>query len=65
MSIIVNLNLCPQNHACPAVTVCPEGALTQTRYNAPMIDGDKCIDCGKCVNYCPMRAFINEVTSIS
>lgn len=47
---------CPQNHPCPAVRVCPVGALKQTGYKAPDIDQEKCIACGKCVRYCPMRA---------
>ena len=33
---------CPQNHPCPAVKVCPVGALSQTDYNAPVIDRAKC-----------------------
>ena len=39
---------CPQNHPCPAVKVCPVGALSQTGFDAPVIDHDKCIKCGKC-----------------
>ena len=34
---------CPQNHKCPAVNVCPVGALSQKNLNAPEIDYDKCI----------------------
>jgi Fe-S-cluster-containing hydrogenase component 2 len=54
--MIVNKNRCPQNHKCPAVRVCPVGALKQEGYNAPVIDDETCIKCGKCVNFCPMRA---------
>ena len=32
---------CPQNHPCPAVKVCPVGALSQNGYNAPTINHDK------------------------
>ena len=39
---------CPQNHKCPAVNVCPVGALSQKDFEAPIIDYDKCIGCGKC-----------------
>ena len=29
---------CPQNHKCPAVNVCPVGALSQKDFEAPKID---------------------------
>ena len=55
-TLVVNKKRCPQNHACPAVRVCPVGALTQNGYKAPIVNADKCIKCGKCVRFCPMRA---------
>jgi len=55
-TLIVNKQRCPQNHPCPAVQICPVGALTQKGYAAPTVDKDSCISCGKCVKYCPMRA---------
>ena len=54
--IEVNTHRCPQNHACPSIKVCPVGALSQKGYDAPVVDMDKCIKCGKCVKFCPMRA---------
>lgn len=54
--IKVDLYRCPQNHRCPSIRVCPVGALTQDRYEAPKVDMDKCIKCGKCIKFCPMRA---------
>lgn len=47
---------CPQNHKCPAVKVCPVGALSQEKFEAPKIDYEKCIRCGKCSNFCPKQA---------
>ena len=47
---------CPQNHECPAVKVCPVGALSQEGFQAPKIDETKCIRCGKCSNFCPKKA---------
>ena len=47
---------CPQNHKCPAVNVCPVGALTQKEFEAPKIDYDKCIKFVKCSNFCPKKA---------
>ncbi len=56
----VNVNRCPQNHPCPSVKVCPVGALSQRGYSAPDVDNDKCIKCGKCVKFCPMKALVLE-----
>ncbi len=50
--IVVNKQFCPQNHPCPVVPACPVDAITQQGNGAPIIDGDKCIDCGKCVKKC-------------
>lgn len=49
---------CPQNHKCPAVNVCPVGALSQKDFEAPTIDYTKCIRCGKCANFCPKKALV-------
>jgi len=56
MQITVDMNRCPQNHPCPAVKVCPVGAIVQKGYDAPTIDMGKCIKCKKCVKFCPMGA---------
>lgn len=56
--IVIKLDLCPQNHFCPAVVVCPVGALSQQGFNAPIVDHDKCINCNKCVNFCPKQAIV-------
>lgn len=55
-TLIVKKHRCPQNHPCPSIRVCPVGALKQNGYNAPIVDQKKCIKCGKCIRYCPMRA---------
>ena len=52
---------CPQNHKCPAVNVCPVGALSQKDFEAPIIDYDKCIGCGKCSAVCPQKIEIPSV----
>ena len=51
---------CPQNHKCPAVKVCPVGALSQAEHEAPLINHDKCIRCGKCAAFCPKKALVLE-----
>lgn len=48
---------CPKDHACPAVQICPESAITQDGYAAPVIDQNKCTQCGACIRFCPYRAF--------
>ena len=58
MKLIVNARRCPQNHRCPAIPVCPKGAISQQGpFSLPVIDDEKCIVCGKCMRYCPMGAF--------
>ena len=51
---------CPKNHKCPAVKVCPVNTLSQKDFDAPIIDYDKCIKCGKCANFCPKKALVLE-----
>ncbi len=62
MTKILNIikDNCPQNHPCPAVKVCPVNALSQTDHNAPVVDLDKCIRCGKCSQFCPKKALVLE-----
>jgi len=58
MELIINKNKCPQNHKCPAIAVCPKRAISQKdHFSLPVIDSDKCIVCGKCIQFCPMGAF--------
>ena len=52
------LEKCPQNHKCPAIKICPVGALSQNDFEAPTRDYDKCISCGKCSNFCPKKALV-------
>lgn len=51
---------CPQNHRCPSVKICPVGALTQEGMQAPEVDEEKCIKCGKCSSFCPKKALVLE-----
>ena len=56
--ILVIESRCPQDHECPAVPVCPVGALSQEGLNAPKVDTDLCVGCGKCAERCPMKALL-------
>ncbi len=60
MELVVNKRRCPQIHPCPSVRVCPVDALSQQLYEAPAVDQSKCIECGKCVRFCPMGALSLE-----
>ena len=48
--------LCPQNHRCPMIPICPAGAISQKGNALPEIDPEKCIECGKCVRHCGRQA---------
>ena len=54
--VVVNKNKCPQDHKCPAIKVCPVGAINQNEFDLPYIDYDKCILCQKCTMFCPKGA---------
>ncbi|MDR0291439.1 MAG: 4Fe-4S binding protein [Elusimicrobium sp.] len=54
--ITVDKNLCPQNHRCPAINVCPVNAISQAGIGLPAIDQSKCVKCKKCINFCPKGA---------
>ena len=54
----VIIERCPQNHKCPAIKVCPVNALSQKGFDAPKVNYNKCIKCGKCANFCPKKALV-------
>lgn len=56
MAIKIDKNLCPQNHACPLIDICPMEAITQEGFGLPKIDDTKCIECGKCMKFCGKKA---------
>jgi len=58
--IVVNASRCPQNHRCPTLRVCPTGALQQEGFNAPFVDHELCIDCGKCTYSCPVFTQVRD-----
>ena len=50
--IVIRKELCPQNHPCPTLSVCPVDAIYQQGFDAPTVDDEKCICCCKCVKSC-------------
>lgn len=57
MTITLNEKRCPKNHACPVLRICPVNAITQSGFDAPIIDKGKCTNCGLCTRFCPTGAF--------
>ena len=60
--IVLNKNLCPHDHVCPLIKLCPVGAIAQGRDGYPVVDHDKGIECGKCVRSCPKKVMTNQAT---
>ena len=60
MALTINPLKCPQNHRCPMLRVCPVDAITQDGNGLPVIDEEKCIECGTCISYCPKGA-VSEI----
>ena len=58
---VLNKSQCDHSPLCPAKRVCGLGAITQkTKWliiaDYPEINQDKCVGCGRCVDFCPHRA---------
>lgn len=60
MALEISKSHCPQNHRCPMLSVCPVGAISQNGNGLPVIDEEKCTECGKCTRYCPMGAVMKK-----
>jgi len=60
MALVVDKNKCPQNHKCPMIEMCPVGAIMQQGHGLPIIDDQMCIQCGKCIEICGMKAVIDK-----
>ena len=54
--ITIDKNKCPQNHRCPSIDVCPVGAISQNEFELPVINQELCVECGKCIKFCPRKA---------
>lgn len=59
--IVIDKDKCPQNHRCPAINICPVKAIVQNNFDLPTVNYAKCVNCKKCVSFCPMGAiqFLN------
>ncbi len=45
----------------PCVEVCPKGAVSLDRFNGrSVIDQEKCIKCGRCMDVCQYHAIIRQ-----
>lgn len=51
MNVVVIEELCPKNHFCSVINVCPGQAIKQNSpYSALVIEDENCTDCGLCTN---------------
>jgi len=57
---VINASACDRSPFCVSKRVCPVDAISQQvkffKGSVPMVDGDLCIGCGKCVQVCPHKA---------
>lgn len=63
--IVVNDRYCPQNHRCPAISLCPQGAISQeTIHSGPRVDHDLCTACGDCARICRTFSRVNDTLPV-
>lgn len=57
---VIHSSQCDRSPFCPVKRICPVKAVTQKggffKKEVPVIDPEICIGCGKCVDFCPMKA---------
>jgi Fe-S-cluster-containing hydrogenase component 2 len=56
MPVSVDKNICPHNHPCPLIRICPEGAISQFENGYPIVNDRLCVECGKCIKNCKLNA---------
>jgi hypothetical protein len=45
-SINIEVSRCPQNHVCPVISICHDGAISQKKpFSAREINEEKCSEC--------------------
>lgn len=59
MAYTISEFVCPQTYCCPLIKVCPVGAISQDGHALPVIDQEKCTECGLCKISCPLKAVKN------
>jgi len=58
--IVIKAEYCEKKYECLAKKFCPGEAILQVLGEFPTIDYTRCIDCGKCVYFCPAFIRISE-----
>ncbi len=63
--MVANPDYCPKNHACPASSRCPEGAILQDDiFSAPRVDQELCTGCGACTRICRVFAMVPDEVGV-
>lgn len=63
--IQVQQHLCPANHPCPVVGMCPTGAIEQESFNsAPTVNQELCTECGICTMGCPAFREVGDAQAV-
>jgi ferredoxin len=56
MALTIDPEICPANHRCPLINICPMDAISQINNGLPIINEDTCAGCMDCIGYCPLDA---------
>jgi len=57
--LTIDPELCPSNHACPLIRICPVKAISQeNNHSTPLLNTDLCVECLKCIRKCPYEAVV-------
>lgn len=61
--IVIREEYCSKINKCLAIEFCPVDAISHIPGELPRVDNQKCINCLKCLKFCPAFAQIIEPES--
>lgn len=56
MGVKIDKDICTSCAQCVGISYCPMGVYSINENGEVVIDNEKCVDCGLCVNTCPAGA---------